>query len=289
MKVSEYIKKLDEELNKQELKVEELYRLEKIKEIAREYDGESKVVSSQELEEIVRNRPEEEKMMTGIEGFDRLLDGFRREQLIILSAGTGVGKTTFAMELTTRLRRYRPLWLSYEQSTEELVGGFVERGEMVPEFYAPLSMTDNTKEWIENKIVEGIAKWGSNIVFIDHLHYIIPFTTARHDLAVGDMVRHLKHLAKKWNIVIVLISHLRKVELDKKPTVADLKDSSAIGQECDTLIMLYRESQNGIMTNDVAVAVQKNRKKGRLGIVKMCFDGKKFYEFEWGERVNDKV
>ncbi len=283
MKTKEYIKKLEQEIEKQKGKIAERKRLEEIKVIARDYDGDTKVVPSHELVEIIKNRPDEEKMMSGIDGLDKILDGFRRKQLIILSALSGVGKTTFALELTDRMRKYNPLFLSYEQTADELIQGFIERQDDVPLFFTPLKITDNSKEWIENKVIEGIAKWDSQVVFIDHLHYIIPFTTRRHDLAVGDMVRFLKQLANKWNIVIFLISHLRKVELEKRPTISDLKDSSAIGQECDTLIMLSREVRDGLMSNDTLLSVQKNRKKGKLGVVKLSFTGGKFYEFNWQE------
>ncbi len=289
MKVTDYIKKLDEELSKQSKELEEIKRMEKIKEIALAYDGDSRVVSAQEIAEHIKSQPPEEKLFSGIDGLDNLLDGFRRKQLVIISALTGVGKTTFAMELSKRMAKHNPLWMSFEQSMDELVSGFMERDEDIPHIFSPLKVTDNTKEWLENKIVEGIAKHNISLVFIDHLHYIIPFTHQRHDLAVGDMVRHLKHLAGKWNVCIFLISHLRKVELDKKPTVTDLKDSSAIGQECDTLLMLSRELLNGVMSNDVMLAVQKNRKKGKLGIIKMCFSDNKFYEHEWGEGVKQNL
>jgi len=54
-------------------------------------------------------------------------------------------------------------------------------------------------------------------VFIAHLHFIVPFSDERQDLRIGETMRALKTMAKKWNIVISLIAHLKKTRLDTVP------------------------------------------------------------------------
>jgi replicative DNA helicase len=95
-------------------------------------------------------------------------------------------------------------------------------------------------------------------------------------------MRALKTMAKKWNIVIFLIAHLKKTRLDTAPDLEDLRDSSFIAQESDTVIILWREATRGrgevVITDNVTVSVQANRRTGKTGNVKMVFKDGHFYE-----------
>jgi replicative DNA helicase len=285
MKLSHFIEKLEKEIVKTSQDVDKIEDIERLKETAKRYEGDDAVISSEELVERIKNRPEELKLKSGFSGIDRLLDGFRLQQLITLTAATGSGKTTMAMELTIRLKEYNPMWIPFEEGAEELINKFLERNEDPPLFFTPEHIIDKTLEWVEQKIVESIAKYNTKVIFIDHLHFIVPFTTERHDLAVGRTMRELKGLAKKWNICIFIICHLKKTQVTEKPNIDDLRDSSFIGQESDSVIMLWRATKRtteGIeITNDVVVSVQKNRRTGRTGNIKMTFKDGRFYEQDW--------
>jgi hypothetical protein len=82
-------------------------------------------------------------------------------------------------------------------------------------------------------------------VFIDHLHFIVPFSAERQDLRIGETMWALKTMAKKWTIVIFLIVHLKKTCLDTAPDLEDLHDSSFIAQESATMIILMVRGQPG--------------------------------------------
>jgi replicative DNA helicase len=211
-------------------------------------------------------------MHTGITTIDSILDGFRLDQLVTVSGSTGSGKTTFSMELTIRMKEYAPVWVPFEEGADELVRKFLERGETPPLFYTPKHITGKKTDWIEQRIIEGKVKFNSKIFFIDHLHFIVPFTGERHDLSVGKTMRELKELAKKWNVCIFIICHLKKVGVDKLPTLDSLRDSSFIGQESDTVIMIWRSPYKG-QENYTKVDIQKNRRTGKLGTAEMYFDG----------------
>ncbi len=285
MKISKFIEHLEEDIRRESENVEKINEIERIKEVARKYEGDDAIISSHELVERIKNKPEELKIKSGFSGIDRLLDGFRLQQLITLTAATGSGKTTMAMELTIRLKEYNPMWLPFEEGAEELINKFLERKEEPPLFYTPEHITGKTIDWVEQKIVESIAKHNARVIFIDHLHFIVPFTSERHDLAVGRTMRDLKGLAKKWNVCIFIICHLKKTQVTEKPNIDDLRDSSFIGQESDSVIMLWRATKRtteGIeITNDLVVSVQKNRRTGRTGNVKMTFKDGRFYEQDW--------
>jgi hypothetical protein len=200
--------------------------------------------------------------------------------------------TSFLMDMTTKLKEQNPLWFPFEEGAEELVRKFIERGEEPPRAFTPENMKANTMEWIESKIVEAIAKYDTKIVFIDQLDFIVSMKGENHALNVGQTMRDLKGLSKKWNIVIFIICHLSKARMDTQPTLEDLKGSSSIGQESDTVILLWRESkrQGGelVINNNINVSVQKNRRHGKTGNIKMIYENGKFLEQEWKNEALEK-
>ena len=285
MEIEEYIKQLEREIEKssdEEVKETQLLRLQ---EAAKNYNGEDRIISSEEIAEVMRTWPEEKKIMTGFSGLDAILKGFRPQQLVVISAPTKSGKTSFCIELTGRLVELEPVWLPFEEGAEELIQKFLDRNEQPPHFLVPERMTGNTLQWVEKKIIEARAKFDSQIVFIDHLHYIVPLTSDRQDLAIGVAMRELKRMARTWNIIIVLIAHLKKTRMDSQPTLEDLRDSSFVAQEADTVLMLYREASKKsgemVISDNVTVSVQANRRTGKTGNIKMVFKNGRFFEQAW--------
>jgi len=285
MNIREFIINLQKEIKKQEGVVEQEKRLEQLKEKARKYEGDDQVISSEEFIKKIKSRPEEEKLKTGFRDLDYILDGFRLNQLVTLCGPTKTGKTTFAMELTIRMREHNPMWIPFEEGAEELITKFLDRKEQPPQFYTPEHLTSKTINWIEQKIVESIAKYNTKVVFIDHLHFIVPFTVERHDLAVGRTMRELKGLAKRWNVCIFILAHLKKTKLTEQPTLEDIRDSSFVAQESDTVMMIWRRSKrvNGKMeiTNDSGLSIQANRRTGKTGNIEMVFKDGRFLEKAW--------
>lgn len=266
----------------EEYKTEALMRLQ---EIAKTYRGQDEVISSYDLYEKIKEEPPQRKIMTGLKGFDEILDGFRETQLIVVSGITKHGKTSFAVDLTSRLSAENPLWLPFEEPAREIIMKFHDRGEKPPLFYTPTRMAGNTLNWIEKKIIESKAKYDTKIIFVDHLHFIIDNSKENVAQEIGRTMRDLKKLAVKWNVVLVLLAHLKKTRLDENPDLEDLKDSSSIAQEADTVIFMWRQTEriNGevVITNNVNVSVQANRRTGKTGNVKLVYVNGKFLEQPW--------
>ena len=283
--IDKIINRLNNEISKTQIGIEKEESLVRLKEIAKVYRGEDKIISFAEIAERVKNEDEEVKFMSGYSGLDALLRGFRPQQLIVVSALTGSGKTSFLMDMTCKLKSENPLWFPFEEGAEELVRKFIERNEEPPRAFTPENMKSNTMEWLESKIVESIAKFDTKIVFIDQLDFIVSMLGENHSLNVGQTMRDLKGLAKKWNIVIFIICHLTKAKMDTQPTLEDLKGSSSIGQESDTVILLWRETKREgkelVITDNVNISVQKNRRHGKTGNIKMVYDNGHFIEREW--------
>ncbi len=283
--IEKYIEELGQEILAVAADADKEAQLVRLSEVARTYKGEDELISSAEIAQRLKERPPEPKMFSGFTGLDKILDGFRPQQLIVVSAQTKSGKTSFCIELTSHLRKENPIWLPFEEGAEELIQKFLDRGEEPPHFYSPAQMRGDTLVWVEKKIIEGIAKFGSKIIFIDHLHFIVPFSSERQDLAIGMAMRELKRMAKTWGIVIVLIAHLKKTRVDAQPTLEDLRDSSFVAQEADTVIMLYRKASREkgklVITNNVNVSVQANRRTGKTGNVEFMFKDGRFIETAW--------
>ena len=283
--VENLITKLQNEIISTQKFSEQADSLSRLKNIAKVYRGEDMIISFSQIADKIRNEKEETKVMSGFSGLDNLLKGFRPQQLIVVSALTKSGKTQFCMDLTCKMRDQNPLWFPFEESAEELIRKFIERKEEPPRAFTPENMKGNAIEWLESKIVESIAKFDTKIVFIDQLDFIVSMLGENHSLNVGQTMRDLKGLAKKWNIVIFIICHLTKAKMDTQPTLEDLKGSSSIGQESDTVILLWRETKREgkelIITDNVNISVQKNRRHGKTGNIKMVYDNGHFIEREW--------
>lgn len=289
--VEKLIKALSEEIQKTSADEEKEAQLLRLKAVAKVYSGEDEVILLKDLKD---ENKEQKRIYSGIKGLDDIVKGFRPTQLIVVSAATKSGKTTFCMEMTTHMVEETPLWLSFEESMEELKEKFIERQQPIPHLVTPRAMKGNTLDWVEKKVIEAIVKYNSEVVFIDHLHFIVPFQNERQDLAIGEAMRSLKRMARIWNVTIFLIAHIKKVRVDQSPTLEDLRDSSFIAQEADTVIMLYRHAYRNNegdtdVTNNVNVAVLANRRTGKTGNVKMIYDEGRFIEKAWtrGQKDDD--
>lgn len=95
---------------------------------------------------------------------------------------------------------------------------------------------------------------------------------------LGAITRSLKAFAKEMNIPIILLCQLsRKCEdrTDKRPIMSDLRDSGAIEQDADVVIMLYRDEYYNPDSPDkgIAEALIRKARQGKTGVVPLAFLG----------------
>lgn len=286
-KVKKIIDDIALELKNIQDETEKAKKIAALTEMYRNYMGEDKVISSLDLAKEMGTRPPIVKIHSGIKELDEILGGFTKKQLVALSGITKHGKTSFAVELTCRLRDQNPLFLPFEEPAEELIQKFMDRGQEIPLFFTPEKMVRNTKsclEWIEKKIIESKAKYGTEVVFIDQLSFIVPFGIERYDLVIQEAMHQLKLMAKNWNVLIFILCHLKKIKIDTNPDLEDLKDSASIAQVADTVIFMWRKTEriNGevVIGNETNVSVQANRRTGKTGNIKLVFDKGRFYPLD---------
>lgn len=232
----------------------------------KEYIGVDQVVTLAEQAEIMKVKKLETvfKVSANLPQLDHLLEGFEAGELVVVSGPAKNGKSLFCQTLTCQFSRQGiiTLWFSYELTLRQFIARFPGK---LPDVCLPAKMTDNTLLWIEDRIQEGIEKFGIKVVFIDHLHFIVDMERLRNpSLEIGVVLRGLKHIAIKHGIVIFLVAHIGKVEDGKRPTAANLRDSSFLTQEPDTVLMIWRrkETKDGANDNRANVSVEMSRRTG---------------------------
>jgi len=106
---------------------------------------------------------------------------------------------------------------------------------------------------------------------------------------ISEISRSIKALAKELNVPIVALSQLsRKVEErnEKRPLMSDLRESGAIEQDADLILMMYREEYYKPDTQDKGIAevILGKHRNGPTGTVKLTFLGEytKFENFASG-------
>lgn len=233
------------------------------------YNGEDRVISSFDAKaEIAVKHENLTQYDAGFPSMDRIFD-FQIGELVIISGTTGHGKTTFARSLTKNFaeRGIGCLWFCYEGG----MSNFLNKFSPLPMFYLPRRLIAHTLKWIEERIIESKIKYKVKMIFIDHLHYLIQLGQAVNtSLLIGAIMRELKQLAVRQNVIIFLLAHTQKLRYEIKPSLADMRDSSFIAQESDCVMIIRRA---GIITPEgekwldkARLYLLKHRRTGETGI-----------------------
>lgn len=289
--VQELIKKISGEREETKKALYDAEGLVRLQEIAKEYNGEFKLIWSDDLLKEIQSRPHVPLHKTGLVKLDALIGGFREQQLITISAHSKHGKTAMGLFLVEQLATLNPVMIPLEQSNEELVQQRFDNGYSIPRFLSPSRLASQvTVDWIEQRVVEGIAKHNTRLVLIDHLGYIDDFGSdgryKKENLAyrIEMIMKGLKNVAKKWNIIILLLVHISQADEAKPPTLQDLKGSSSILQESDMVMMLWRKStakaKVRVYENKTMISILANRRTGKNGNIGLEFDTKTGQYFE---------
>lgn len=247
---------------------------------------------------------------------DSYTSGFQKSELVIIAGRPSMGKTSFALNIAQHLaiKKKVPVGVfSLEMSAEQLVirllcsearvdshrlrMGHIKHAEfaelaIVAGYLseAPLYIDDSAGvSMMELRAKARRLKAEVNVgcILIDYLQLItVREPTENRQQQIAVISRNLKSLAKELDIPVVCLSQLsRAVESrggDRRPMLSDLRESGAIEQDADTVLMLYRpefyEGENSQHAGMAEVIIAKQR-NGPTGTVKLAFI-KEYTRFE---------
>ncbi len=272
------------------------------------------VVVSRSLERVqmLYERPEGlTGVSTGFMELDKLTSGFQESDLLILAARPSMGKSALATNIAEQVAestRKAVALFSLEMSKESLVlrmlcgrgrvdSNKVRVGRMTGKEYAdiaaaaaslaelPLFIDDTASLSVLDLRARARRLMreqpdGLSLIVIDYLQLMrAHHHTDNREQEISLISRSLKALAKEIKVPVLALSQLnRGVELraDKRPLLADLRESGAIEQDADVIMFIYRDdyynkgasSEPGVA--EVIVAKQRN---GPTGVAKLAFRG----------------
>ena len=215
-------------------------------------------------------------LATGIKDLDKKLGGLHNSDLIIIAGRPSMGKTAFAFNIAENVARQTDqtvLLFSMEMSSEQVVRRFISsissidlqrlmRGQLeendwegIDKALSVLSqksiLLDDTPALSPSEIkarARRVKRENKDLamIVIDYLQLMqVPGRGDNRVAEISEISRSLKALAKELNVPVIALSQLnRAVETrpNKRPILADLRDSGAIEQDADVIAFLYRHS-----------------------------------------------
>lgn len=226
----------------------------------------------------INNIPEDGDMVTGLPtGFyelDKMTTGFHDDELIIIAARPGVGKTSFALNVAQYVGLHTDksvAMFSLEMSGEQLVQRMLASEGLINSQHLRTGQLDQD-EWHNLVVAAGslastdifiddtpgikmseirakarrLAKEKGNLglIVIDYLQLIEGPRSESRQQEVSAISRQLKKLAKELHVPVIALSQLsRSVEQrqDKRPVLSDIRESGSIEQDADIVSFLYRD------------------------------------------------
>ena len=265
------------------------------------------VVSALSLRERIREHLSSEEsvglLFSGCSGINDKTLGARGGEVIMVTSGSGMGKSTFvrqqALQWGTAMGKKVGLAMleeSVEETAEDLIGlhnrvrlrqsdslkrEIIENGKFdqwFDELFGndTFHLYDSFAEAETDRLLAKLAYMrsglGCDVIILDHISIVVSASGESDERKMIDnLMTKLKGFAKSTGVVLVVICHLKNPDKGKaheegRPvSITDLRGSGALRQLSDTIIALER-NQQGDMPNLVLVRILKCRFTGDTGI-----------------------
>lgn len=234
---------------------------------------------------------------------DKKIGGIRKGELTLLTAGTGIGKSTIAREISYYLLRTHGLTIGnvyLEESIEKTAKGYIAIHNNVPlgklrgdptlltreqwdeganatiktgrcHFYSHFGSMDS--ENLLGKLRYMAVSLGCDFILLDHISIVVSGMESSREGERKDidrLVTRLRQLVENTGVGIIAISHLSKAEGKSheeggRVTLNDLRGSASLKQLPDTIVALERDQQ-GDSPDDADIRVLKCREHGEVGL-----------------------
>jgi len=263
--------------------------------------------------EELRNRFENGGNITGLptgyNEFDQMTAGLQPTDLIILAARPAMGKTTFALNIAeyAAIKSKKGVAVfSMEMSASQLAMRLISSngrinatrlrtGQLEDEDWSRVTgairMLKETKIFIDD--TPGVSpevlrskcrrlkrEHDLGLVVIDYLQLMsVPGNSENRATEISEISRSLKGLAKELNVPVIALSQLNRsleTRTDKRPVMADLRESGAIEQDADMIVFIYRDeyyNKENSPDKGLAEVIIGKQRSGPTGSVKLKFFG----------------
>jgi len=252
-------------------------------------------------------------------GLQRKLHGIRYGELVTITAGSGIGKSSFCRELACDLlqRGERVGYLALEESNRRTALGLMSAA-----VGKSLHLGEHDRSTLTEAYSNSLAKWNlflfdgfgsfdpdviynrieylacgldTKVIFLDHLSILLSGLDGDERRMIDTTMTKLRSLVERTGIAMFLVSHLRRTSNDTpheegaRVTLGQLRGSAAIAQLSDGVIALERDQQASAGGDRTTVRVLKNRYSGEVGVachLTYDLDTCKFHETEPDEEFD---
>jgi replicative DNA helicase len=260
------------------------------------------------LERSVTPPTLEKLIPTGFLDLDLLFSGgFKPGQVVVVAARPAIGKSTAGLGFARAAAIHNgipTLVESLEMGEEELGDNILSAEARVPLHHikqgvvddagvqrearatprineAPLYLNDSSDlslPTLRGRVRHMVRTVGLRLVIVDYLQLMDAPKAENRQAEVSKLTRGLKLMAKEFGIVLVILAQLNRgpeSRTDKKPMVSDLRESGAIEQDADIVILLHREDaydKESPRAGEADFIVGKHR-AGPTGTITTAFQG----------------
>jgi replicative DNA helicase len=262
--------------------------------------------SFQTIEALYERKERISGVPTGFTKLDQMTSGFQPSDLIIIAGRPSMGKTAFALDIARNaatLAEVPAVIFSLEMSRQQLAirmlcsearvdsyklrSGFIGEREW-PRLTNAAGLLSEAPIYIDDSPALSVLQMrakarrlksekGLGLAVVDYLQLMSGRGGLdRREQEISEISRSLKALAKELNIPVVALSQLnRKVEdrTDRRPFMADLRESGAIEQDADVILFIYRDEmydENSKQKGTAEVIIGKQR-NGPIGKITLAF------------------
>jgi len=279
--------------------------------------------SFETIERLYEKKERVTGVATGYTKLDEMTSGLQPSDLIVIAGRPSMGKTALALGIAQNLgieKRGTAAIFSLEMSKEQLVmrmlcsearvdahklrSGYLGRADW-PKLTTAAGRIAEARIFIDDTAAISVlemrakarrlkAEHGLDLVIVDYLQLMRGRGDAdNREQEISDISRSLKALAKELQLPVVAMSQLsRAVEnrSDKRPVLADLRESGAIEQDADIVVFIYRDevyhpTDDNKGTAEIIIGKQRN---GPIGSIQLAFLDQ-YTRFENLETVHEEV
>lgn len=211
-------------------------------------------------------------MPYGIPPLDRATDGVHRGDLIVIAARPSMGKTALALnviesvcasgggaivhslEMPRQKLIDRLLSSKGKIDHQEIRSGQFKANDWNAKLHGVANILHNWNLFIDDtpgvtlrevrSKARKLKKAGLDLVVVDYLQLMTVNSKENRTLAIGEVSRGLKNLARELDVAVILLSQLNRgleSRTDKRPVMSDLRDSGEVEQDADVIIFPFRE------------------------------------------------